>query len=83
MATDRNGKVSMDPGIMGIPLSPAIRHFRRSIQVSAILQIVHFELSASTLLLPFISFVRVTLVIQLFVDLFLKLFVLLVLFSPF
>jgi hypothetical protein len=59
-----------------------VRHSTQ-MPAAAPLQIVYFELCAFTFLLPFISFVRVTIVIQLFVDLFLKLLVLLVLFSPF
>jgi hypothetical protein len=81
MAADRDDKVSTVIGIGS--LSDVIRQLRHSTQMPAALQVVHIELCTFTLLLPFISFVRVTIVIQLFVDLFLKLFVLLVLFSPF
>jgi hypothetical protein len=82
MAADRDDKVSTVIGIGS--LSDVIRQLRHSTQMpAAALQVVHIELCTFTLLLPFISFVRVTIVIQLFVDLFLKLFVLLVLFSPF
>jgi hypothetical protein len=80
MAADRDDKVSTVIGIGS--LSDVIRQLRHSTQMPAAL-LVHIELCTFTLLLPFISFVRVTIVIQLFVDLFLKLFVLLVLFSPF
>ncbi len=81
--TDVMVNVSMVTGIIG---SLFARYSLVSVtpqHVPVVLQIVYVQLCAFTILLPFVSFIRVTIVIQLFVDLFLKLFVLLVLFSPF